>query len=420
MSGPSSPGAPQQAAAPATQQQAAAPATQQQAAAPATQQQAAAPATQQQGTTAARGASQRSSSPARLRLARGLATAAALLTGVVATGTFDTSGINATPNVVAAQWQAAEQAGTQVAAADLELARTVARASAGDGVGSVDTAASADQLSAHLAGAAEELSRTGVTTSAGIVDLAVDGDRAVRAAAKDPKAAARAYQEMAEPTRTALDVTDEVARDRAQALKTGSRSMLTSLVGGLATLLLVGVMVWLALLTRRIVNVPLLLATAITAGLTYVSLNPAALPLDLDEQVTTRSATAQALQEVRVARAAQYAQVMDQGTADEAVTAATAALRVVGDRTLTEQWAQVYGAQQDLTKTDGSAERLAAVEAVQEQFTAVEGRLNEQVSSTDLTMGRWASVTAGLALVLGLVAAAAAWTGLTRRLRDYR
>ncbi|RIK16223.1 MAG: hypothetical protein DCC50_05625, partial [Acidobacteria bacterium] len=362
---------------------------------------------------------QRSSSPARLRLARGLATAAALLTGVVATGTFDTSGVNATPNVVAAQWQAAEQSGAELAAAELEVARTVAQGAAGDAA-SVDVGAAGDAFADRLGIAADRLSRSGVSTSAGVVDLAVRGDRAVRAAADDPEAAATAYQQLSEGTRSALEVTDTVAQERAQALKTGSRSVLTSVVGSLATLLLLGVMVWLALLTRRIVNVPLLVATAITFGLTYVSLNPSALPLDLDGQVTTRSAAAEALQDVRVARAAQYAQVIGQGSADDAVVAATDALRQVRDRGLSEQWAQLYRAQQDVASADGAAARLAAVEGAQEQFEAVEGALADRVGSDNLSLGRNASITAGLALVLGLVAAGAAWTGLTRRLRDYR
>lgn len=364
---------------------------------------------------------QRSTSPGRLRLARGLATAAALLTGVVATGTFDTSGVNATPNVVAAQWQSAERAGTELAAAELEVARTVAHASAGgDAAGEIDVDTSADAFAGQVGVAAEELSRTGTSTSAGVVGIAISGERAVRAAAQDPDAAAQAYQELHDQAGQALDVTDATAEDRAHALKTGSRSLLTSIVGGLATLLLVGVMVWLALLTRRIVNVPLLLATAITAGLTYVSLNPSALPLDLDGQVSARSASADALQEVRVARAAQYAQVFGQGTADDEVVAATRALRQHGDRQLEAAWAQVYEAQQGLATADGATTRLEAVEEVQEQFEAVEGGLVEHLSSVDLTTGRFASVTAGLALVLGLVAAGAAWTGLTRRIRDYR
>lgn len=376
---------------------------------------------------------QRSTSPGRLRLARGLATAAALLTGVVATGTIGTSGFNSTPNVVAAQWQAAERAGTELAAADLEVARTVAQAAgSGDATGQAggdtgsakdtgaDTGTAADAFAGRLDVAAEELSRTGVTTSAGTVGIAVAGDRAVRAAGQDPDAAAQAYRVLHERTGQALDVTGATAQERAHALTTGSRSLLTSLVGGLATLLLVGIMVWLALLTRRIINVPLLLATAITAGLTQLSFNPGALPVDLDGQVASRSASTDALQDVRLARAAQYAQVFGQGTADDEVSAATSALRQHDDRQLESAWAQVYQAQQALGSADGAAARLEAVEGVQEQFATVESGLSDQLRSVDLTTGRFATITAGLALVLGLVAAGAAWAGLTRRIRDYR
>lgn len=363
---------------------------------------------------------QRSTSPGRLRLARGLATAAALLTGVVATGTFDTSGINATPNVVAAQWQAAERAGTELAAAELTVARTVAQASAGGSEDAAGTSAAAKEFTDRLDVAAEEHARSGAGTSAGLVGLAVAGDRTVRSAADAPKEAAEAYADLHVRTVDALSVTDTTAQERAHALKTGSRSLLTSLVGGVATLLLVAIMVWLALLTRRIVNVPLLLATAITAGLTQLSLNPGALPVDLDGQVAARSATTHALQEVRLARAAQYAQTFGRGTADDEVADATSALRAHGDPQLERAWTDVYQAQQDLASADGADARLAAVEGAQEQFTTVEDGLSDRLAAVDVTTGRFATITAGLALVLGLVAAGAAWTGLTRRIRDYR
>ncbi|GAA5161503.1 hypothetical protein [Ornithinimicrobium tianjinense] len=358
---------------------------------------------------------QRSSTPSRLRLARGLATAAALLTGVVATGTFDTDGVNATPNVVAAQWEAAERAGTQVAAADLEVARTVAEAVAG-----LEADEAPTTFPDLVLAAADDHSHTGVTTSAGLTDLAITGDRAIRSAAADPDAATQQYVELQDLTNRALTVTDTVAADRADALMTGSRSVLTSVVGGVSTLLLLGLLVWLALVTRRILNVPLLVATAITGGLTYVSLNPAALPVQYDQRIESTVAAADALQEVRQTRSAQYAQVMGLGAADEAVDATAETVEDLDMPAVEAQWAQVAAGQAELSSADGAEAQLAAIEQTQEQFARVEQSLSEHVTTVDVALGRSASITSGLALVLGIVAAAAAWTGLTRRLRDYR
>lgn len=362
-----------------------------------------------------------SSTPSRLRLARGLATGAALLTGVVATGTFDTGGVNATPNVIAAQFEAAERAGTDVAAVRLEVARGVAEATAG--VPQQERLSDPAAFPTLLGSASEWVARSGTTTSGSLVEVALAGQEALRVAEDDPTAAATGLQEVIELTDGSLDVTGRVADEHAVDLRTGSRSGLTAVVGGLATLLLGGLLVWLALLTRRILNVPLLLATAITAGLTYVSLNPAALPLDYDQRVDAASRSAQALQDVRVARAAQYAQSVGTGPATAEVDRATASVEALDDRSLQDAWAAVAAVQPDLGTTTG-AEALTVVTASADSFDAAEAALqelaDERLGASVGSVGRPALVTSGLALVLGLVAGALAWTGLTQRLRDYR
>lgn len=359
----------------------------------------------------------RSSTPWRLRVARGLATAAALLTGVVATGTFDTSGVNATPNVIASEWHAAEAAGTELAGAELEVARGVAEGTVGTG-GEADGTAFAD----HLRVAAEQQSRSGVGTSAGLVDVALSGDRALRAAGGDALAAGTAYQEFSDLNRTALDTNNTTAQARADALMTGSRSVLTSVVGGLSTLLLVGLLVWLALLTRRIINVPLLVATAITAGLTYVSLNPSALPVNFDQQVEQTHAAAQALEDVRLARAAQYAEALGVDTADGAVADAAASVASLNDAAVTPAWAEVAATQTDVTAAGSGAAKLEVLTGSQDAFDAVEQQLADRAGEGTVSdsTGRSATITAGLAFVLGVIAAFLAWTGVTQRLRDYR
>lgn len=360
------------------------------------------------------------STPSRLRLARGLATAAALLTGVAATGTFDTSGVNATPNVVAAQWEASERAGTEIAASRLAVAQGAAESAAF--VSESDRLSDPAAFPEHLGDAADWLTRSGADSSGGLVDVALAGQTVLEAS--DAGSAATAYQEVVDHTDATLATTGALSDEHAQDLRTGSRSALTAVVGGLATLLLGGLLVWLALLTRRILNVPLLVATAITAGLTYVSLNPSALPLDIDQRVDNASQASQALQDVRLARAAQYAQVLGVGDSTEAVEQATSSLTILGEREVSDDWRAVFEGQEDLAAASSPTSGIAAVTATQEDFAQAEATLTqlveERLGSSVGDVGRPALITSGLALVLGLVAAGFAWTGLTQRLRDYR
>lgn len=362
----------------------------------------------------------RRSTPSLLRLARGLATAAALLTGVAATGTFDTSGVNSTPNVIAAHWEASERAGTQVAAARLAVAQGAAESAAS--VPEADRLFDPAVFPERLGEAADWLARSGADSAGGLTDVALAGQAAL--GATDQESAASAYQEVADLTDSTLRTTQALSGDHAQDLRTGSRSGLTAVVGGLATLLLGGLLVWLALLTRRIVNVPLLIATAITAGLTYVSLNPSALPLDIDQRVDAAGHASHALQDVRLARAAQYGQVLGLGDGQEAVEQATGSLTVLGDRGVSDDWRAVHDGQDELDAAASASAGLSALTATQEDFAQAETRLtalvDDRLGGSVGDVGRPALITSGLALVLGVVAAGLAWTGLTQRLRDYR
>lgn len=328
--------------------------------------------------------------------------------------------MNPTPNVIAAQWVAGERAGTELAASRLEVARSVAETAAE--VPQEQRSSDPGAFRGHLGEAEELITRSGAPTSGSLVEVALTGQSALDA--QDGEAAATAYQEVVGLTDTALSGTDDVAAEHAHDLRTGSRSTLTAVVGGLATIVLVGLLVWLALLTRRIVNVPLLVATAITAGLTYVSLNPSALPLDIDQRVDDASRASQALQDVRLARAAQYAQTVDVDEGRGAVEQATQSLTTLGHREVSEHWRAVWEGQDDLDAAGAASEGLTAIGSTQDSFEAAEStlvelvdtRLNDSVNG----VGRPALVTSGLALVLGLIAAGLAWTGLTQRLRDYR
>ncbi|MFK5633763.1 hypothetical protein [Ornithinimicrobium sp. LYQ103] len=373
----------------------------------------------------------RRSTPSLLRWARGVAAGAALLTGIAATGTFDTDGVNSTPNVVVQEWAAAERAGTEIALAELGSTRLVAEEAAGlteDQRGVTDAA-----VREALTGAAVQQARSGTGTTnaeaAGrLVDVGFLTQDAARLAATDPAAAAERQAEAVAQARAASAITDDVALDRADALQTRSRSAFTAAVGGASTLVLLGILIWLALRTRRIVNVPLLVATAITAGLTYASLNPTALPLNYDQRVQGGVVAAQALQQVRETRAEQYLVVLGSPTSSEAFdTAAGAAEENLAQLDLPaarDDWATVVGSHADVTAADGTAARLEAVAATEAEFDDVETTLQQLVDDALATaqgqVGTPAAITSGAALLLGLLAAAMAWSGIGQRLKDYR
>lgn len=367
---------------------------------------------------------QRSSTPRLLRVARTAATAAALLTGVVATGTFDTSGLNSTPNVIANHWVAAEEARVEIAEADLVAARAVAEAVAGESTDAdietpLTAAADAHARSGGDAGragqVAGDLVRVGLLTG-----------EALATAPDDAEAATTTYASASALARTAADTAQQVAAQHATDLQTGSRSMLTALVGLFSTALLGGILVWLALRTRRIINVPLLVAAAITGWLSYVSVNPSALPLDIDRRVDQVATAATALQEVREARQAEYATVLglDDADLETAGMVAGDAVFQSGSRDAEAAWTQVVDGHEAVLAADGPAAALEAVRATETSFAQAEAALQElldnRLAPATSSIGTPAAITSGVALLLGLVAAVAAWTGLTQRLKDYR
>jgi hypothetical protein len=381
-------------------------------------------------TAPARGQARRST-PSLLRWARGVAAGAALLTGIAATGTFDTDGVNSTPNVVVQEWAAAERAGTEIATAELASTRLVAETAAGVAEG--QRGVTDVQVREALTGAAVQQARSGTSTTnaeaAGrLVDVGFLTQDATRLAASDPPAAGARQSEAVAQARAASAITDDVAADRADALMTGSRSGLTAVVGGVSTLVLLGILVWLALRTRRILNVPLLVATAITAALTYVSLNPAALPLDYDQRIEDGVVAAQTLQEVREARAEQYLVALGSASSPEAFDTGAAAaeegLAELDVPVAREDWETVARGHEDVVAAEGTAAGLEAISATEDAFVDVETTLlrlvDDSLARAQREVGTPASITSGAALLLGLIAAAMAWSGLTQRLRDYR
>ncbi|ANS78317.1 putative secreted protein [Serinicoccus hydrothermalis] len=347
-----------------------------------------------------------SRTPRLLRLARGAAAAAALLTGVVATGTFSTDGINSTPNVIADQWAAAEQAGVDMAQADLLAAERV--------IG--EDPADAQALEAYdevLRAVGSDLSRMADGSGQAAGDWSTFVTGVERAGAAD--APGQAYADASRSARDATARVDDVAAQHAQDLLTGSRSMLTTVVGTLGVLVLLGVMVWLALRTRRILNVPLALATVITGGLAWLSVNPTALPLNYDMHVEETQASTTALQQVFQARQAQLAAAAGIDTDWETqADATTDAVEALGDADLEDDWQQV----RDAGVGDGAVQDSAdAYDRVTESLSA---QVSDDLSNVDPDVSSPAVLTAAGALLLGLLGAGLAWAGVTQRLRDYR
>lgn len=341
-----------------------------------------------------------SSTPRLLRLARAGAAAAALLTGIVATGTFSTDGLNATPNVIAGEWAAAEQARVDIPRADLLAAERLT-----GGPDGTDLEAYDEVVRAVTVG----LSRMG--DGAGVAA----GDWSTFVTGVERSAAESSTSGYAEASAAAVSATEQVAAvadEHAADLLTGSRSTLTTVVGTLGVLVLVGILVWLALRTRRIVNIPLVIATLITGGLTWISVNPGSLPLDYDQYVEDTRASTRALQEVYQARTAQVSAQAGL-TVDETgqVAEATDAIARLDLAEVEQAWGEA---------TDGGgadAQRDSAYERVETALTAA---VREDLAQVRPGVSSPAVFTAAGALLMGLLAAGLAWAGVTQRLRDYR
>lgn len=365
-----------------------------------------------------------SSTPTQMRWARGIATIAAALSGLVATGSFDTDGLNATPHVIAQQWSAAERAGVHVAEGDVAAVEGIAAAATGEEVTTDPAEVLGRAAGWHARSGAVGQEEAGAVAES-LTGAAVLTDQALRQAELDRRAALETYASAHDRLTAAGTTTRSIAEQRATELETGSRSALTATVGGLATAILVLVMVWLALRTRRIVNIPLAVATLITAGLTYLSFNPSALPVNYDQRMGQASRDATALRETYEARRAQYATVL--GLPDPHLDAernqAQRAIAAAGDPAARDAWRAVDDALQDLPEDDVSA-GVSAIRATGDDYDRLVGSLEERMedglSDAGAQIGTPATITSGGALLLGLVAAALAWAGLTQRLRDYR
>ena len=349
-----------------------------------------------------------STTPRLLRVLRGVAAAVALLTGVAASGTLSTDGVAATPTALAQEWTATQRASVLVAEADQALAQRVVD---GD---TDESRAAFERITTEVSRELGTVGDDGGAPEAWATYL-VAAERAGTSVGYSAGEGQDRYGTARQGAADAGQALQRVADQRVDALS-GPRSELTGVLGTLATLALLGVLVVLALRTRRIVNVPVLAATAITAGLTYLSVNPGSLPVDYEAQLASPATTATALASVHEARAAQLAESVGAGDAWQGAAAAAGEALAAADEgsDLVTDWEEIAEGDADGASISASQEDFEGLAATLEQ------RLDDQLAAVDTQVGAPALITAGAALLLGVVAAALAWTGITRRLQDYR
>lgn len=212
-------------------------------------------------------------------------------------------------------------------------------------------------------------------------------------------------------------------------------ALLPVLVGGGATIVLAGSMVWLARKTHRIVNPPLLLGTLLLAATTVASAGTAAQSAQI---VTAAGQSAQATQThgsilaaAHEARAAELAAVLPGTTAqatDAVAEASTASEAVAGllasaSPEVIQAWT-TYTTTQKGVLDQVASNRTAAVNASTGQastdFAAFLEKLGTVSAPAEVSPPNAFTPLAWLALLAGLGGGALAWSGFDRRLKDYR
>lgn len=97
----------------------------------------------------------------------------------------------------------------------------------------------------------------------------------------------------------------------------------------------------------------------------------------------------------------------------------------LADPVVSEAWESINTAQRQVADGgltgDAAAELLAPTqEAFETAETRLRDRLDTRLSEAGPQVSRPAGITSGAALLLGLVGAVFAWTGLSGRLKEYR
>ena len=204
-------------------------------------------------------------------------------------------------------------------------------------------------------------------------------------------------------------------------------------VGGAATVLLVGSMVWLARKTRRVINPPLLIGTVLVAGTTVFSAGAAVQSsvvvggaADGATALKSQSVVLAAAHEARAAElqsalAGSTAQVQAAGQqAQDAAARADAAGAAANPA-----WATYVQSQKQTLSAAPNDRAKAVTNATTTSATAFAAFVKEAGAVTATAHNDAGAPAAGstlpwLALLAGLGGGSLAWIGLDRRLKDYR
>lgn len=387
-----------------------------------------------------------SGTPRAMRRLRAAAAIGCVLTGLTATGFLGSEGYQAAPSSTASQLSHVQRAQGQLLRADAESREDVVRVSLGGASDRAQLDEAADSASAAIGSAL----RTGNGAAGGTlasVNKAVTtylrtAERAQANAKTAPAAAAKEIQAAGATLRTSgVERLESVAQSDTQRLVQGpGGGNLARIVGALTTAMLILGALWLAQRTHRAVNPGLLAATLITAGLTWLALNPQTLPGTSVTAVKQADALRDLRTQMYAARTAELDRLAPGATTASADSAWTAAVKKVG--TLTRgKWLgggsdsaasdatraawQDYAARHTaVTKATTNASRLAALQASTTQWDKLMTALDADFSATQKDVnaeaGTPALISAGAALLAGLLAAGLAWSGISQRLREFQ
>lgn len=206
-------------------------------------------------------------------------------------------------------------------------------------------------------------------------------------------------------------------------------------VGGAATALLAGSMVWLARKTHRVINPPLLVGTLLVAGTTLFSAAAAVHSSGVASGASIDAATLQSravmLAAAHEARAAELQSVLPGSTAQvqaagqeaaDAVTRVDTSIRDAGGAA----WVDYVAAQKQTLAAAPTDRAKAATNATTTSATAFAafvtavGPVTAVTAQPDPNTLDAGNTWPWMALLAGLGGGSLAWIGLDRRLKDYR
>lgn len=410
-------------------------------------------------TGAAAAPQQGSRMPSDLRRLRAAAPIACALTGVAASGLLGITGYEPTASSVVEQQRQIAAAQQELHRADLAAGRIVAERALRPDTPTAELDAARSAYDRATAAAAERLvSAAGAAQAPAELTTAIRGltsytqlmERALVAPAASATNAADSYRQLREvastevlnPLSAASTTNLERLRDGGGAAGRPGGRILVLLVGGLSTAGLVAASWWLARKTHRIINPALASAAVITAGLTFLAVNPQlAIGANANNAVeTARSYQSLATQVYDARRAeltgllpgtdADAAQATWKRNSDEIDVAIGADLLNRPERqtqlpvAAVQAWENYQRAHTRLLAAGGAQERIGQLRAGDRELgvvlDATETANRGAADGLNDAVGRPALIGSASALAAGALAAALAWIGIGRRLEEYR